>query len=180
MICAKGTAWMNVVADINSKGGPPVDSAIAGLSPQDQAVLKQPISAVSWVDYGAIVRMIVHYHKGNLQAIKEASASAAQQNLKGIYRAFLSLTSPRFVCNKIPLIWKQYFNSGQVSLEWVNEKNLIVRITGVEGMPQYHEYIFLPYIEEALRIAGAKNVFSYHTKCLAKGDDCCKIELRWE
>jgi hypothetical protein len=180
MIRAKGVFFLNFKKQASEQDGPQaVADAIASLSPEDQAVFAQPISAVSWVDYGALMRLILQYHKGSIAALKEGSIMAARENLKGIYRTFISLTSPKFVCNRIPLVWKQYFDQGELALQWADKNNLSVRITGVTDMPRYHEYNFMPFLEEALRISGARSVLSHHSKCLAKGDDCCQIDFRW-
>ena len=181
MIRAKGIFWLNLKKQITEQGGPQaLADTLAGLSPEDQAIFAQSITAVSWVDYGAIMRLILHYHKGSVAALKEGSVWAAHENLKGVYRTFISMTSPRFICKNIPLLWKQYFDSGKLALDWVNTNHVVLRISGVVGMPKHHEDNFLPFLEEALRIAGAKDVYGFHSKCLARGDSHCRIELRWK
>jgi hypothetical protein len=181
MIKAKGLFWLNIQKLYKKSGQQGVlEKALAGLSPEDQAVFSRPILPVSWIDYGAVIRLLMALTGNDFNALRQGSRDAAMDNFKGIFKFFISLTSPGFFIKQTPLIWARYFDSGDVTMVWDNPHCVHMIVTNVEGMPKYHEHNIAPFAEEGMRLCGAKNIRSTHPKCLAFGDACCDFRFEWE
>jgi hypothetical protein len=182
----KGVAWLASFDYILKRfGAAGVEKITAVLSESDRTHLfGSRIMPVSWVDYGAAVRFMVAadkvFGKGDYQIVREAGVYCAWQNFKGIYRFFISLTSPKFILGNSQAVWKQYFDHGKVGVEWIPNQGARLTLTEAPDLPAQHEWDLLPTLEEAVRMSGGKNVRSTHPKCVARADACDIFEIFWE
>lgn len=180
MIKAKGLYWMNLLEEVKEKGlQDKLKSSIASLSPEDQAIFSKPIMAISWIDYGAMMRLLLEFH-GGVDGLRRGSEEAAEKNFKGIFKFFISLMSPTFFVKKVPTIWSRYLDSGDVKIEWENPKHANVIVSNATGMPLHHEANIMPFLEKGLSICGARNLKSSHPKCIGRKDNCCIFKFQWE
>jgi hypothetical protein len=186
MARVKGTGWKGIYEYlIKTNGTEGFERLLAALSPEDRDLFSKGILPVSWIDYGTFVRVLLTADKvlgkGDKSWLKAAETYSAWHDLRGIYRAFISLTSPEFVLGNIGRFWGQYFDEGQLTIAWRGEKSGALKLVNVSHMPLYHEYDHIPYMEEAFRMTQrGKNIRGTHPKCLARGDDHCLYEFHWE
>lgn len=182
----KGTGWKGIYEYLIKTNGPAgFEKLLAALGPGDREVFSKQILPVSWVDYGMFIRVLLTADKvlgkGDMSWLKEAETFSAWQDLRGIYRAFISLTSPEFVLSNIGRFWKQYYDQGEITFAWRDKTGGALKLLNFSDMPLRHEYDQNPYMEECIRITQrGKNVRSSHPKCLARGDDHCLYEFHWD
>jgi hypothetical protein len=140
--------------------------------------------ALDWVNYPAYIRLLLAADKvlGNNDQvlIRESSKYEAQKSFSGIYGIFLSIISPRFVINKSSMLWKKYYDSGDLTVTNIHKNDSTVIITDFPDIPLHHDISTLAYMEEALILSGCKNVRGKHSKCIARGDDCCLFFFQWD
>jgi len=179
----KGTGVGAVYEFLTAKAGKDgLEQLRAALSPEDQQLFDRPILPISWVDFGYYMRMIVTADKllgqGDFKLVEEAARFNMNKNFKGSYRMFISLVSPTVVFKVAGLVWRQWFDQGEVATEWVGERHGLVKLTHFPDMPVHHEHNLTPSIDEIIRISGGKNTVCEHKKCILK-DGYCLWEIRW-
>jgi hypothetical protein len=139
---------------------------------------------VSWLNYGTYLNFIFTADKllgkGDSALVRASAVFTASQHFKGIYRMFISLASPLFVARKSAQVWRQYFDIGRAELTVGEEKHAELKLTEYPDIPLHHDLSHTPFMEEILRISGAKNPKGTHPKCMARGDDHCLWDFRWE
>jgi hypothetical protein len=181
----KGVAWKQTAEYLVKRGGPDIITKITKtLSPEDQAVFSKTILPITWVDYGAFIRFMIAADKivgtGSKKVIKDASIYNAQQDFKsGIYKIFFSVMSVKFLVMGMEKYYRQYNDQGKTKVEWDSERSGNFIVTDYPEIPLYHEYDQLPYMEEAMRIVGCKNIVGTHPECIARGDRRCVYRFVW-
>jgi hypothetical protein len=182
----KGSAFLAELEYLfHQYGADGLERVKAALSPQDlQALFGTRVLSSTWVDYNAAIRFILTADrvlgKGDLQVVRDAGRYCAQHNFSGIYKFFISLTSPRFILDNAHHVWRLYHDAGNVTIEWCGEKNATLFIRDFPDMPLHHEWDTIPTLEETIRMSGGKNVVILHPQCLARGDEYCLADVSWE
>ncbi len=181
----KGTGWRSVQDYFLQQAGPAgIAKVMEALDPQDREIFARPILPISWIDYGAYFRYLLAADRilgrGDLEMIRAASRHAARYDLHGIYKIFISLTSPKFVIQNSARLWRQYYDAGEVTVEWRGEKSGALYLAQFADMPLHHENNHQAYMEECLRLSSCKEVRGSHPQCLARRDARCAFEFSWE
>lgn len=183
--CTKGVAWQNMTTYVRDFFPPgSLEKVRAAITPEDDQILfGKPILQVSWVDFRAYMRFFFKLDQilgaGDKKLVWDISIWAAQRNLHGVYKVFLSILSPDVVLKKAGMIWNQYYNRGRLESLWTRDHGTALKLTDFPDIPPGHEWTQLPFMEEALRLSGAKNVKGKHPQCIARGDDHCAFEFTW-
>jgi hypothetical protein len=180
----KATRWLDCRKFFLAQFGPEgVEKVLSALSPEDQAVLSKPILPISWINYGSYLNFIFTADKllgkGDKALIRESAVYTANQHFKGLYRIFVSLTSPQFVGRKAAQVWRLYFDVGKA--EQINEgpNSAELKLSEYPDIPLHHDLSHTPFMETILAISGAKNPKGTHPKCMARGDDHCLWQFHW-
>jgi hypothetical protein len=184
MGAVKGTGWLsNYDYFLKTAGIEGVKRVLAALTPADRELFSKPILPVTWVDFGAFMRFMIAADqtlgKGDLRLVEAASIHAAQRDLKGIYKMFISFTSPEFIIKRAGSLWRQYYNCGELSFENIKDHSGRLRLTAFPDIPLHHEHNHQPYMEETFRMSGGKDIHGTHPSCLARGDEACIFEFTW-
>lgn len=126
----KGTGWKGVYEYLLKVGGPEgIDKVKAALSKEDQEIFTKPILPISWIDFGAYMRFLLTADrvlgKGDMQLIKDANIYNANNDLKGIYKMFISFISPQTILRNAGMVWSRYYDSGKLTVEWEGKQPCI-------------------------------------------------------
>jgi hypothetical protein len=182
----KGTGWKgNIDYILEVAGEEGLERVKAELSEEDRhKIFGQPILPYSWIDYNAYMRFMMLADKmlgqGDLAFFKAATMYNARKDLTGIYKIFISFASPKVILRNSAKVWHQYFDSGDMSVELMEDKKVNLKLVEFPDIPLHHDVAQTDFIKEALRISGAKNVQGTHPKCIARGDEHCIYEFTWE
>jgi len=110
----------------------------------------------------------------------EFGVQMAKVQLSGTYRAFHVQGNPRRQLQRLPVIWKTFFDDG----EWkcVDEEPGRIELRYSDSAARTDALCRAAggFLEEASRMAGAEQVKVLKTTCRALGDRCCTYEVRWE
>ncbi len=121
LVRTKGTSLAAVVSFVRLRYG---EEGLARLvskvaSPAAAAHLGGVLLRASWYPFEDFVALL---EAGDL-AFPERTSFAARQgahgaetDLKGVYRAFVRLASPRFLVERASAVWKQYYSSGALNV----------------------------------------------------------------
>ena len=156
----------------------------AQLSPAAIAALYgAPIPAVAFVDYGAVMQLLLAADKvigkADLALLREASFKNQESNLNGIYKALLPFASPVFILQQASKLWQRYHDTGRVTAERVSPNHVIIKLLDYPGIPQHHGPEIEGAFEGLLHHAKVKAVTTQHTKCVNQGAPHCEWELTW-
>jgi hypothetical protein len=137
-----------------------------------------------WVELDTVVTLTVTYDKlfgsGDGRAAGTMVRSLAHQHVHGIYRPlFVTAPTPLQVLEKAGRLWNRYYDHGESSIDVKTENHAVKRIIGCQDLPLQHDWLVLPYYEELLRSAGARDVTSKHLRCVALGAEYCESDIRW-
>lgn len=154
------------------------------LSPEDQKLFDKPILPVTWVDFGFYMRMIVAADKllgkGDMKIVEEAARYNMNKNFRGVYKILVSFVSPTFVIQRAHLVWRQWFDSGEMKVQVTEPGRARATMAGFSDIPPNHEYNLTPSIDEIMKISGGKNTQTSHVQCVLKGAPACVWEIRWQ
>jgi hypothetical protein len=166
---ADSAAWQKILAD---------------LSPTDQDMLKKMFLSNAWLDYSLWWRLLIATDKtlgkGDLALIREIGAFDARENLNGIYKTFISFMRPDFIIGNASMIWKRYYDSGELRPIQVTRTSAEFWLLDWKTLPLQHELEIIGWMESALSMTGVKNLHIGHTTCMARGDDHCTFHAVWE
>lgn len=186
MATLKATAFLAYCEYIKTyKGNTALETIKTSIDSSDKAILfEQPLLDLTRIDYHALHRFVMAADKicgnGNGKFAIEMAEYQAQKNLTGMYRFFISMTSPRFVLKNGPRLWSLYFGEGDCETKWLDGNHAQFIVKNFKHMPIKHELTHNAFIAEAIKLAGAKNIKHQHLKCLAKNDDCCVFDFIWD
>jgi hypothetical protein len=149
-----------------------------------EVVAAEHLLPVDWIDVRIAVEYTVALDKvvgkgdGTLAAfmVREIAAN----HFKGVYRVLFMLTSPRGILEKSSRLWPRYYDTGESPVELHGDGHATVRILNCPDLPEHHEWLILPYLEEVLHQAGAKEVTTQHFQCVARGAEYCATNIRWK
>ncbi len=182
----KGAAWLDTIAATNSLcDAQGIEKTKAALNDQDrEALFGKKILPISWVDFTAVLNFIgmldLQLGKGDGQLVADISSHMAVNEFKGFYKLFMKLSSPEFVLNNAPRIFRQQFDRGQVMVQWPERGHGILVFHDFEVTASHHEKMFMAFHRQALTLSGAKNIKGIHSKCINRGDEHCEYDYHWD
>jgi hypothetical protein len=163
-----------------------IEAVKAQLSPAMREQLYSPLSVASdWMDVGLALEHALAYDRAFGTGV---SGQAAERMLSGLvakhytvmYRSvFAQAGSPEAVLEKSSRLWRRFYDEGDTQLIVLSPNSVLKRISGITDFPARHELLLLPYYEELLRQWGAKDPIARHTKCVARGAECCESVISW-
>jgi hypothetical protein len=182
----KGTGWITMIKYFNECHTPEDREKLkAALDDKTRELFESNyVLPFSWIDYGTYIKTMVTADKvigrGDFELIKQINYFTARQDIKGVYKFIVSLLSPKTVIQAAGILFKQIFNKGTLVLENLTSNSATIVMKEVDDIPLHHDVDQGAYIEEILKIAGAKNPTFTHPQCMARGDPCCRFEISWK
>jgi hypothetical protein len=159
------------------------EKIILSAIPDGKSYLERPIVVNNWLDYNIWWKLLEVTDQlmgaGDGRIIQEVGAFDAKESLTGIYQIFLSIASPSFIISQSQILWRRYYDSGEMCVIMVNPESTVLHLQGISGMPLHHEWELIGWMKTALELAGAKKPQIQHTTCLAKGEAYCTFLASW-
>jgi predicted hydrocarbon binding protein len=160
------------------------ERVLEALSPEARAMVGGEILVSSWYPLQATVETLVTidrlFGKGDLSLCREMGRYTARAALAGgVQQSFVREHDPGFVIKMGPVIWRQYYDSGEIQVEQTGEESAISRIVDFE---EPHKVLCLSiqgWMEEAMEIWGGTEIQVTETKCLTRGEKCCEFVCSW-
>jgi hypothetical protein len=170
---------------LETHGEPGIEAVKAKLAPALREQLYSPLLVASdWIDVNLAVQHALAYDSAFGDGV---SGHAAERMLAGLvakhytvmYRSvFAQAASPEAVLEKSSRLWRRFYDAGDTQLLSLSPTSVVKRISGCD-LPERHELLLLPYYEELLRQWGARDPLARHTKCIARGAECCETVISW-
>ena len=156
------------------------------VSPAASAVLYSPLLvATDWVEVSHALEQALGYDRAFGTSVKGQAAQRmiidlVAKHYNSMYRSvFAQADSPVAVLDKASRLWRRFYDAGESQLTSQTLTSVVKRVTGCDDFPIGHELLMLPYYEELLRQWGARDPTARHTKCVARGAECCETTITW-
>lgn len=120
------------------------------------------------------------FYQGDLAGVRQQGRFSADQDLRGVYRAFVKVASPQFLIRNVASIWGSYYTDTQAQATPVAEKSVRLEINGVEPDNPYNQYAIAGWVERALEICGCKAVAIAMENRPAQGKANYHFEISWK
>lgn len=159
------------------------DKIVESLSSSEQRIIKETVGVSQWLDYQLWWKLLLAADKqvgrGDLAVIREIGAFDAKENLSTIYKFFIALMNIPAVIKRSPMIWKQYYDTGQMNVISVGKNEAELHLVDFPNLPLHHEEELLGWMGTAVEMTGNRLVSIEHTTCMCKGDDHCTFMIKW-
>lgn len=186
MTKVKGAAIKTLPLFIKEKfGQEQYDRWFEALSEQAKETYSSIILAGSWYSVQtAIVEptlLIAEMFYGGdiIKAAKESGAFSAEYALKGIYKAFVKVSSIHFLIKKGSSIFSTFFDPAYLEVSEEKKNKMTVQIKDFPDINEVIEYRILGWMEKGLEIGGCKGVSSEKLKSITNGSDVTELVFVW-
>jgi uncharacterized protein (TIGR02265 family) len=154
------------------------------LTAEDRAVLTGMILPVTWYPLdlnlaldGAIASVLSPNDKSHV--FLEMGRASAEQNLKGVHRAYVRDGDPQFLLSSSPRIYAAYYAAGSRTYEKVGEKAAVLRTLGAETVSATDCLTVVGWHQRAIELCGGHDVKVVETQCRAHGAPHCEYRCEW-
>jgi len=163
------------------------DRLLALLSPEYATQVREGIMIHHWYPIGFYVELNRAIDKllgkGDLKLVWELGRASADESLHGIYKVFFKVGSPEFVVKAAATIWKQYYDTGKLTIvdEHAPQGKRFRMI--VEGLQTEDEVMWLAiggWVERTLQLSGGKNVKVEISRSHVRPGSNCEYVCSWE
>lgn len=164
-------------------GAGAVERLAGDLSGPAREYLLNPPMAFQWSSIAPLMEVdqaiYLHLMGSNLEAMKCFGATIGKYDLNTVYRMLIRLAvSPKLMLGKAASIWPEYFRPGESGSAAIKENHAVATFT--TPLPTYLCTYGVPgWIEEAVRMTGAKQAKANHVKCMHRGDARCETAVDW-
>lgn len=105
--------------------------------------------------------------------------TSAIEDLNGVYHEFRCDGDPLGMLKAGILAWRSYHDTGRILVTPESETSARVDLVGYETVSEEMCAINTAWIDEELRLAGARDAEVTHTRCCCRGDPLCRWETKW-
>lgn len=138
----------------------------------------------TWIDYGTFLNIQLTADRvigrGDFELLKQLNYFSARHDVHGVYKFIVSLLSPKTAFQALSKLLTQFYDKGKLHLENVTSTSVSIIIEDAPDIPLHHDIEQGAYVEEIVRMAGAKDIRFTHTQCMARGDPLCRWEVTWK
>ncbi|MGH7296113.1 MAG: hypothetical protein ACRELB_14315 [Polyangiaceae bacterium] len=160
------------------------DATLAAMKPELAAVVRAAGDPKAWVPFEAFVALCEaldrRYGAGDLALCRELGRHAARFNLPTLYRLFYRLGSVPFILSKAAALWSEHYDSGRASTRDLGGGAIELVIEDFETPHRALCLSVLGWVEESVRLSGAKVLSAEEPACRTRGDGACKFVVRYE
>ncbi len=181
----KGHVLLSRLQYVREAAGEPGLAAVLGnLSAEDRAVLTGMILPVTWYPLDLNLRLDAAIAaalspEDRSRVFLEMGRASAEQNLKGVHRAYVRDGDPHFLLSAAPRIYAAYYAVGSRSYEKVGEKAAVLRTVGAETASATDCLTVVGWHQRAIELCGGQDVRVEETQCRARGAQHCEYRCEW-
>ncbi len=181
----KGTAVSSLAEFIKTRhGAENFGKWMDGLTPAAKAVYKAAIMPSDWYDLDAILAkptelMCKMFYDGAVEGAFECGKFSAEIALKGVYKLFVVLGSPKFIIGNASTILPTYYRPSTMETVKIEKNATIIRITSFPNLDTYIENRLAGWMYKALETSGGKEISMKIPVALSKGATCTEFHVTW-
>ncbi|MET0402174.1 MAG: TIGR02265 family protein [Cystobacter sp.] len=151
----------------------------------DRKVLEAVIMPIGWYPLELNLRLdtaiaAVLSPRDRARAFIDMGRASAEENLNGPHHVFIRQGDPHFLLSHAQEIYRLYYAVGLRSYEKTGPRGGVLRTLGAESVTESDCLTIIGWHQRAIELCGGRDVRIEHTKCLARGNDCCEYTCLWE
>jgi len=181
----KGTAVRTTRDFVKTRFPHLYDKWLESLPAESRKLFTSTLDATAWYPYkegytlpvSKIVELC--YNNDNITGGDQIGSYSAETALKGFYKVFLLIASPRFLLQRASKIFTTFYEPSQIEASMTDDNNAVLRITLFEGIDEAIEYRIAGWISKALELANCREPSYVIKKALSKGDSATEIHFHW-
>jgi len=155
------------------------------LPEESKKIFNGQILASLWypLEFGGTIpekKVLELFYHNDVTKAREIGQFAADDNLKGIYRAFVKLGNPSYIISKAGSIMATFFKPARLEVTEKSKKRVIIRIVEFSEMTEMLEIHIAGWMERALEICGCEKIQVKINSSLAKGQSFTEFETTWK
>ncbi len=156
MVEVKGTVVSDSIKAVKARHGEQAYASIVGLLKGETKSLfeKGFVMPIGWYPLDAFVEFLEMDIRvtanGNGQELIRRSEVIIEQELKGIYKVFVKLGSPRFVLNRISTVHQTYFRGVGIEVSLPGPGQASLKYTGFERRHRLIGFSIIGFYRKAL------------------------------
>jgi hypothetical protein len=120
------------------------------------------------------------FYGGDPQGAREVGAYSAEYALRGVYKAFVKMTSVGFFVSRTAAILQTYYKPCSARVTISEPKRAALQMNVFPKPSIFAEARIAGWTQRAFEIHGCRGVRTEVTKSLAAGDDCAEFTAMWE
>ncbi|MGE5552009.1 MAG: hypothetical protein ACM3ZC_15970 [Bacteroidota bacterium] len=181
---SKGTSAISVREYIrDTYGQEGLERVMAAVDPETARMLDN-VMPISWVPADKIREFYRIANKllgdGTTALYRRIGAANAERDLPRFFKSLLALAGPEMVFGMFGMVWKMYYDTGQIKVIKKEPGFIAVEIKGFEDAGEEFCEDLCGYCETLLALIKLKNPRLTHTRCAGRGDESCIFEGRWD
>lgn len=178
----KGVSLANARAWVEERfGRDAYERVLARLGAEDAAEVRGSV-AVGWYDLALVSRLLRaiddELGKGDLALLGELGRWEADRDFTVIHRIVLRVASPSIILQKMPDMWKRYYDHGE--WEVVRDGHEVTgRLRGWGSDCPGLRAEVTAWMHRAMELVGARDVRIEQTRSVARGDALDEWRATW-
>jgi hypothetical protein len=166
------------------RGGPEAIKRIgAKLRPEAFALLEQPVMPFSWYPFGLLMdidaAIVTEVMGAHVAQMLHFGHDLGKRDIQGVYRVFLSVSSPVFALSKVSALGSLYFRESTLAFISTGRSEGELELVG-RSMPLYMcRYGIVGWLTAVLEVAKATGIEVAHTSCVHTGASRCRWRCEW-
>lgn len=182
---AKGTAVLTVGKFVRARFGEESHSKwLKGLSPAAHTIHGRAIMPSLWYPTGpGLVEPTQHacdlFYGGDLRGAWECGRFSAEEGLKGVYRALLTVGPTAFIIKKASNVLPLYYRPAEIALVAQTSKSITLHMTLFDEPHVVLDHRIGGWMEGFLETSGSRGVEVKIPRSMAKGDPLTEFVIQW-
>jgi hypothetical protein len=156
---------------------------VEGLSEKSKKIFESPILFSDWYPLDSFTEFLeVNVREtanGNCEVLAKRSEKVVESHLRGVYRIFIRLGSPKFVITRISGVHQAYFKGVKIVPD-VNGNRATIRYFGFQKQHSILEHTIIGFFRKALEISGANRIDLSFTVPIAQAGPYSELTIEWE
>ncbi|MGC2528959.1 MAG: hypothetical protein WA639_14510 [Candidatus Acidiferrum sp.] len=141
------------------------------------------IFSSSWYSLDLFTKFLVIQNRvlagGNEEMVTRGAEAVNEQQLRGIYKAFVKLGSPEFVIQRIAAVHATYFQGVSVEVKLEGRGKALIKYIGFEKQHRIMGFAIIGFFKKALEMSGAKDLVIYFSTPIDEDRGYSELSLAW-
>jgi hypothetical protein len=120
------------------------------------------------------------FYGGDERGAWETGKFSASYALKGVYKIFFKLGSPKFIIDRASRVFNTYYSDGELRVAESSSGRCVLRVVKFPEPYRFIELNIGGWAEGTLELLGCKNVKVEITRSMSKGDAVSEFKAAWE
>lgn len=180
----KGRVLLDTLTAVRERSGEQeLAKIIKSLSNESRKVFESPILFSEWYPLDAFAEFLEinvrETANGDREVLAKRSEKVVESQLRGVYKIFVRLGSPRFVISRISAVHETYFRGVKIIMEF-ERHSATVRYVGFQKEHNIMEQVVIGFFRKALAMSGANRVELKFTVPIAQAGPYSELAISWQ